>query len=153
MHDQTLARANLEKRLAPIRQDSGLTRPPQGWVRAIREALGMTTTQLAQRLGISQSRASRLQQDEADDAITLHKLREVAAALECTLVYALVPKRPLDDMIASRAWLLAEESLKRVTHTMALEDQMLSIERQETERLRLMEALLKGPSKRLWDDP
>ncbi len=153
MSDQTPARRNLEQRLAALRDNSGLARPPHGWVRAIREALGMTTTQLARRLGVSQPRATRLQQDEADDAITLHKLREVAAALDCTLVYALVPKRPLDQMIASRAWLVAEEDLKRTTHTMALENQMLSIERQEAERLRIMESLLKGPSKRLWDDP
>lgn len=113
----------------------------------------MTTAQLAKRLGVSPSRATRLQQDEADDAVTLRKLREVAAAMDCTLVYALVPNRPLDQMIASRAWHLAEESLKRTTHTMALEDQMLSLERQESERLRIMESLLKGSPKRLWDDP
>lgn len=153
MVDQTLARRNLDQRLAPLRNNGGLVRPPHGWVRAIREALGMTTTQLARRLGVSPSRAVRLQQDEAEDAITLRKLRETAAALDCTLVYALVPNQPLDDMILARAKKLADASLDRVAHSMALEDQSLDRSRMASERDRLVAKLLASAPKRLWDEP
>jgi predicted DNA-binding mobile mystery protein A len=153
MTDRMLARRSLEKRLAPIRHDHGLARPPHGWVRAIREALGMTTTQLARRLGVSQSRASRLQQDEVDDAITLHKLREAAAALDCTLIYALVPNRPLDDILLARAQQIAEATLARVSHTMSLENQSLTSGQMAAERERLVASLLASTPKRLWDEP
>ena len=69
-------------------------RPPAGWLRAIREALGMTSGVLAERLGVTASGARKLEQAEAVDAITLGTLRRVAEALDCDLQYALVPRRP-----------------------------------------------------------
>jgi len=145
-----LARKSLEQRLDPLRQNAGLRRPPQGWIKAIREALGMTTSQLADRLGVSQSRASRLQKDEAADAITLHKLRDVAEAMNCTLVYALVPNQPLDDILRERANAIADKTLAHVSHSMALEDQSLTADRIKRERERLIETLLAGSLKHLW---
>lgn len=147
-----LARRNLEERLAPLRQNAALTRPPQGWIRAIREALGMTASQLAVRLGVSQSRASRVQKEEAAGAITLNKLRDVAEALDCTLVYALVPKHPLDETLQRRAAEVADAILTRTSHTMALEDQSLTPDRLAAERKRLIEALLAGSPKSLWEN-
>ncbi len=48
--DQTiLARKSLDRRLAPLRGEP-LIAPPNGWIKAIREALGMTTRQLAARM-------------------------------------------------------------------------------------------------------
>jgi predicted DNA-binding mobile mystery protein A len=153
MSTSSLARRSLERRLGALRQNPNLARPPQGWIKAIREALGMTTSQLAIRLGISQSRASRLQKDEAAEAITLHKLRDVAEALDCTLVYALIPNSPLDDMLQQRAREIAEKTLARVDHTMALENQSLTPDRLAAERRRLIESLLAAPPKHLWEKP
>jgi predicted DNA-binding mobile mystery protein A len=153
MPNVVLARKSLEQRLAKLRHAPGLARPPTGWIRAIREALGMTTTQFSKRMGLSQPRASRLQQDEIEDVVTLRTLREAAEALDCALVYALVPNRPLDDIIAARAGLLAEDAIKRISHTMALEDQALSKEQLRSEHARLVKNLLDGPPKRLWDEP
>ena len=75
-----LARKQLERRLAPLRKAPEFARPARGWVKAIREALGMTAAQLGRRTGVSQSRIARIEKDEVEDAVTLATLRRVAAA-------------------------------------------------------------------------
>jgi predicted DNA-binding mobile mystery protein A len=83
----------------------------------------MTTTQLAKRLGVSQPSVTALEQSEAKGTIELATLRRVAAALDCTVVYALVPNQPLESTIRERARLFAKKRLAPVEHTMLLEDQ------------------------------
>jgi len=90
--DRASARRQLDKRLSVLTDIDALTRPPRGWVKAIREALGMTTAQLAKRMGVSQPRAVTLEQAEARGAITLDSLERAEQALDCRLVYALVPR-------------------------------------------------------------
>jgi predicted DNA-binding mobile mystery protein A len=119
-----LARKRLDERLAPLRDTvRRIPTPSRGWLRAIREALGMTATQFARRLGIARQSADDLEKSEAAGAITLASLRRAAAALDCTLVYALVPNRSLEETVRARAKAIAAENLRRVAHTMALEDQ------------------------------
>jgi predicted DNA-binding mobile mystery protein A len=146
-----LARRQLEQRLAPLREATALARPPRGWVRAVRDALGMTSKQLAERLQVDQSRIIRLEQAEADDAITLKSLRQAAEGLNCTLVYALVPNQPLDDIVRARAGEVADQQLARVDQTMRLENQALGSHRLKVERERLIEELLATNPRRLWD--
>jgi predicted DNA-binding mobile mystery protein A len=152
-HPDQLARRQLERRLAPLRKAYELTRPPRGWVRAIREALGMTATQLGRRAGVSQSRITRIEKDEAEDAVTLATLRRVAEGLDCTLVYALVPNEPLDEVLRARALAAAEAQLKRTHHYMRLESQELDKSDLERERERLVADILAGDPRRLWDEP
>ncbi|GAB7005385.1 mobile mystery protein A [Nocardioides sp. AN3] len=117
-------RAALDRRLAGWRDlPSGGARPHGGWIRAIREALGMTAGDLAERLNVTQSTVTRIEQSERADRIQLETMRRVADALGCDLVYALVPRRSLEDTVMDRARDLARERLGRVEHTMALEDQ------------------------------
>ena len=94
MERSDLARKNLDRRLTGLRPAVFLARPPRGWLRAIREALGMTTGQMAKRLGVSQPRVIALEKDEQRGAVTLETLRRAAEALDCTLVYALAPTSP-----------------------------------------------------------
>jgi predicted DNA-binding mobile mystery protein A len=148
-----LARKHLEQRLAPLRETAAFARPPRGWVRAIRDALGMTSAQLAARIHVDQSRISRLEQAEADDAVTLKTLRQAAEGLNCTLVYALVPNQPLDAMLRERAGDIAERQLARIHQTMKLENQALDARQLRDERDRLIQALLAGNPRRLWDEP
>jgi predicted DNA-binding mobile mystery protein A len=95
----------------------------RGWIKAVREALGMTTTQLAARLNVKQPSVVAMEQSEAKGAIELATLRRVAQALDCTLVYALVPNRPLESTIRARARAFARRRLGPVEHSMVLEDQ------------------------------
>jgi predicted DNA-binding mobile mystery protein A len=125
-----------------------LARPPRGWVRAVREALGMSTTALAARLGITAGAVTRLEQSEAADRIRLDTLRRAADALGCDLVYLLVPRRPLTAVVQERARELARSQVAAVEQTMLLEDQATG----QTSELedRLAERLLERGS--LWSD-
>ena len=100
-----------------------LARPPRGWVRGVREALGMSAAALAARLGTTAGAVTRLEQSEAADRIRLDTLRRAADALGCDLVYLLVPRRPLNAIVRDRARELAHRQVNAVEQTMRLEDQ------------------------------
>jgi predicted DNA-binding mobile mystery protein A len=116
-----------------------LERPPRGWVRAVREALGMSAAALAARLGTTPGAVIRLEQSEAGDRIRLNTLRRAADALGCDLVYLLVPRRPLTVVARDRARELAHSQVSAVEQTMRLEDQATGqareMEDELTERL------------------
>jgi len=151
MDINVLGRKHLERRLAPLR-DIDFTRPQRGWLRAMREAMGMTTRQLAQRMSKVQSAVVDMEKSEARESISLASLRQAAEAMDCVLVYAIIPKEPLDDILRARATGVAALQLARASHTMALENQSLSRVDQAAERDRLIDELLRGPAARLWDD-
>jgi predicted DNA-binding mobile mystery protein A len=129
-----LGRRALDKALAPYRK-MAVRRPPKGWIRAIRDALGMTAEQLGERLGISQPSVQRLELSEAEDTIQLNTLRRVAEALNCEVVYALVPRESLQATYDQAARAVARRELGAVSHSMALEDQAVD-DRDEDARLR-----------------
>ncbi|MDR4307932.1 mobile mystery protein A [Chelatococcus sambhunathii] len=122
-----IARKGLDRRLGPARmQRDALAVPSKGWIKAIREALGMTATQLAGRLGVSQATVSNLEKSEGRGAIQLATLRRAAEAMNCTLVYAFIPNEPLEQIVQRRAREVAAEQLRPVEHTMLIEDQSLT---------------------------
>ncbi|MFQ5417727.1 MAG: helix-turn-helix domain-containing protein, partial [Myxococcota bacterium] len=88
---RALLRNQLDRQLTSLRR-TPLMRPRRGWVRAIREALGMNGRQLAERIGIARSHLSQIESAEARDSVSLRTLRRVADALGCELVYAFVPR-------------------------------------------------------------
>src|SRR5271155_2214754 len=90
------SRAQLDSRFKELASGKGYAPPVRGWIRAIREALGMSMEQLAERLKIKQPSLVALEQSEAKGSIELATLRRVAEALDCTLIYALVPHKPLE---------------------------------------------------------
>jgi predicted DNA-binding mobile mystery protein A len=117
------ARLRLDQRLAPLRPVERFRAPPKGWLRAIRDALGMPGVQFAQRLGIRPQSLNAVEASEQSGAIQLNTLRRAAEALDCTLVYALVPNETLEDAVRARARRIALRDLGRVSHTMRLEAQ------------------------------
>lgn len=153
LNTKALARKNLDRRLASLRKTNDLARPPRGWIRAIREALGMTTAQLAARTGVSQSRIPRIEKGEIEDTITLKTLRAIAQGMDCQLVYALVPNYELEQMVRHRAAVVADQQLARTHQTMKLENQALLGRDLDAERARLFRDLLEGDLRRLWDKP
>lgn len=147
------ARRQLDRKLASFSVLKDFARPSSGWVRAIRDGLGMTTQQLADRMGVTRPSVSNLEQSEARDAISLKTLRLAAEALGCRLVYALVPGRSLEESVYDRAVRIADAQLARMNHTMRLENQALADEDLAFERKRLIDELLRGDPRRLWDEP
>lgn len=125
-------------------------KPPRGWLRLIREALGRTERQQAQRLGIAASTLHKSERSEADDRITLGQLRKLADGLDCELVYALVPRRPLTEVVQERARVIAMDEVGSVAHTMGLEDQRPGTERLRKQVESRTEELLRGRWSNLW---
>lgn len=143
------ARAALDERFEAWRQlPAKGAKPHGGWVRAIREALGMRADDLADRMGVSQPSLTRLESNERTGSVRLDTLQRAADALECDVVYALVPRRSLEQMVNEQARNRALERLGRVAHTMALEDQALSTEQLERRVRDLADMYLTMPG--LW---
>jgi predicted DNA-binding mobile mystery protein A len=117
------SRSSLDERFRDMGPAARFSVPVRGWIRAVREALGMTTQQLASRLSVKQPSVIAIEQSEARGAIELATLRRVAEALDCTLVYALVPNKPLEDTVRARALVFLQGRRAPVEHSMALEDQ------------------------------
>ena len=119
------ARDRLDKKFEALRPLDRFAMPPKGWIRAIRDAIGMTGAQLGKRVGNSPQGIVGLERSEAAGTIQLNTLRRAAEAMECVLVYAIVPKTSLADMVNRRARQIARRALQRVSHSMALEDQQV----------------------------
>jgi predicted DNA-binding mobile mystery protein A len=143
---------HLDQRFKVLRPLARNPRPSKGWIRAIRDALGMTSVQLAQRLGVSQPRIIELEKSEASGTVTLNTLQRAAEALGCRLVYALVPDKFLEETVLERANQLAQQKLTAVQQTMRLEDQSVRSKKANDDlRRQFVEVLLKHPA-RLWDE-
>jgi predicted DNA-binding mobile mystery protein A len=120
------ARESLDDRLVPLRSADRHNPPARGWIRAIRDALGMSGDHLGKLLGVRRQSLADIELSEAKGTITLDTLRRAAAALDCTLVYALVPNTSLQATVETRARALAHTTLAATAHTMALEDQAVA---------------------------
>lgn len=103
-------------------------RPRGGWLRSVRQGLGMTLDEFARRMGCSRTAAAHVEKSEARDRITLARLRSAADALGCDLHVSLTPRRPLAEMARNQAMKQAAKLLSRAGHSMSLEDQALSDE-------------------------
>jgi len=131
----------LDRNLEPFRAARAIPRPQRGWLRAIREALGISASELGRMLGTSRQLPLQLEKAEAGDRITLKSLRAAANALDCDLVYALVPKSgSMQNLAETRARVQARKHVLGVEHSMALEDQAVGRvdEAVEAETLRLV---------------
>lgn len=145
-----LQREQLDFRLNRIRA-LHIAAPKRGWIHAIRTTLGMTTRQLAVRVGVAQRVVVGFEQSEERDSISLATLRRVARAMDCELVYALVPRRPLSKTLEQRANELARAELARVAHSMSLEDQAVPPRAMKRQRAAIAREILEERRRDLWD--
>lgn len=148
----SLARKQLDARFQKMRMPDLFVRPSHGWIRAIRDSLGMSTAQMAARLGVSQPRITALEQGEVKGTVTLESLEKAAEALDCTLVYVLLPRQPLQTMVEAQAKKIAEARLKSVGHTMNLEAQGVAPEDAKIQLQELTKDLVRQ-ARRLWNQP
>lgn len=123
--DRKLARRRLDERFAQLRIVANPPRPHRGWIRAIRDALGMSAKEMAQRMGVIQQNIFQFENSEVNDRIQLSTLRQAADALNCDLVYVLLPRTSLEDAVKTQARRKAESILDQVAHHSRLEDQSL----------------------------
>lgn len=125
--------------------------PAKGWVRAIRDGLGMSRRQLAERLGLLTSRIQILEQDETTGAVTIKTLRRTAEAMDCVFVYAIVPRTSLDGTLQKQAKYKAKQHLQNISHSMSLEEQTLENKANQSMLDQLAEQIIKKSKHQLWD--
>ncbi len=142
----------LDKRFQSIKTSDLLERPVKGWLKAIREALGMTLEQLGNRMKVSRQQVGSLEQDELKGSVTLATMERIANALGCRFVYALVPATSLQNKVHAQARHKALALLVQTSHSMNLEAQGVLPEAQEEQLQRLIEEFLTGKPSRLWED-
>lgn len=142
----------LDEKLQRIKslQDS-FQRPKLGWIAAIRKTLGMSSRQLAERMGVAVSRISKLESSEVSGATTLQSLERAADAMDCELVYALVPRRSLGEFMQQQARVAIEHSARYVDHQMLLEAQNLDKVALQQSIEDSVQALLHEQPRWLWD--
>ena len=141
----------IEELVQPFRRFPSVPPPRVGWVRAIREALGMSAQQLGARVRVARQTVENLERSEAQGKITLESLNKLAGAMGCRVVYALVPENPLAEIRRDRAREVAEGLVKSSSHSMSLEAQSVSEKERRRQSERMIETLLQGNPRKLWD--
>jgi predicted DNA-binding mobile mystery protein A len=127
--------------------------PKSGWIATIRQALGMSRTQLARRMGVDPTAIPHLERREAEGKITLDSLRRAARAMDAELVYAIIPNQSLSATLLKQAEKVAKWRLGRIRHTMRLEDQDVDPDEANFQEAELVQKLLTEHPQALWDDP
>ena len=124
--------------------------PDLGWIKSIRSAFGITTRALAQRMNLSQSRIVHMEKGEIDGNLTLDTLKAAAKAMDCKLVYAIVPDVSLEYVLKKRITKLAKE---RVSEKYSKMDEVIMLSKAEMEKRIVEEAvnIVEKDYKEVWN--
>lgn len=125
MNVQNVVRKQYQRLVDNAASHSGLRTPPEGWIRTVRKALGMSGARLAKRMGVTRARVAQAEQAELSGGATLRSMRAAAEAVGCRFVYAIVPDMPVDAVIAAQAHKKARALVATASTHMALESQSL----------------------------
>jgi predicted DNA-binding mobile mystery protein A len=126
--------------------------PPEGWLRTVRNALGMSAAQLAEKMGVTRARIAQAEHAELSGSITLKTMEAMAKAMGCRFVYAVIPEGRIEDIILAQARKKATTLVGTASKHMALEDQTLPNER-ITERVeRLTREIAREMPRNFWSD-
>lgn len=124
--------------------------PKNGWIRTIRQALGMSGAQFAQRIGSTRNKVSILERKEANGNITINQLKELANGLDADFMYCVVPRKDPEQMIEDQAREKATEMIRKTHQNMYLESQHISNEAQEEQIRFLVDEIKRKRGKALW---
>jgi predicted DNA-binding mobile mystery protein A len=148
--DRKLKREQLDEKLKGLKE-SPIANVEFGWIKSIRQALGMSTFQLAKRAGLDQSRITRIENAEVNGDLNLSTLKKIAEVLNMRFVYAFVPEEGLEEMVRDQAEKIARERLEKVSHTMKLENQELTESDKSKALDDLVQKILIDEPKDFWD--
>ena len=141
----------LDQQLSELKSLKSVQFPMRGWLRPIRDALGMSGPQLARRMSVTKQRISLMEKAEVNGSATLNSMRQAAEALECQFVYAVVPRDSLKATVERQARKLAEKEQAYTSQTMLLEDQMPSPEERAVALESAVADIIRRMPKSLWD--
>lgn len=129
--------------------------PQEGWVKTVRKALNMSVAQLAKRLEVTRAYIYKAENAEQSGGLTLKKMNQIANAMDCRFVYAIVPWMPpytIEEMVSIKAKKMTAEIVKKTNTNMALEAQALSLEDLEKEIDRVAEEILRDKPSDIWNE-
>ena len=121
MNARVLQIRALDKKTSELKSVNNIVPRGSGWINTVREAIGMTASQLAVRLGVTQPRITKMESNE--DNLKLSTMKKAAEAMNCEFVYYFKPKTTFQNLVEEQAQKKAAEVLKTVNVNMALEDQ------------------------------
>lgn len=147
----SIQRDQLDRRFGRLKEKNNNV-PGEGWIRTIRESLGMSSTQLARRLGITKQSLNRIEKNELTGAVTLETLRRVAMALECNVQLALIPNKSLQNILEIRALEVASKIIERTNLHMELEKQETDKSFRQKRIKELADELIRTGDHRIWED-
>ena len=131
---------------------SALQRPPEGWLRTVRRALGMSGAQLAKRMGVTRARVAQAEHAELTGGVTLRSMQATAEAMGCKFVYAIVPPGRVEDIVMAQARKKATAIVDTASKHMALESQTLPKDKIAQEVDRLTQELAREMPPDFWTD-
>jgi predicted DNA-binding mobile mystery protein A len=117
---------------------AGHTTPPEGWLRTVRKALGMSGAELARKMGVTRARVTQAEHAELSGGVTLKSMQATAEAMGCRFVYVIIPSSGrIEDVITAQARKRAMAIVGTASKHMALENQKLPDDKiaEEVERL------------------
>jgi predicted DNA-binding mobile mystery protein A len=141
----------LDEALAPLSELRNRPPPAAGWAKTLREALGISVRQMSRRTGLARTSITSAEASEAKGTVQLDTLRGLADALDCDLVYALVPRSSLAGTLESQAEKKAAQIVGRVADSMKLEAQGVADEDTEYQVTELARTLLRERGRDFWD--
>lgn len=147
----SLQREQLDRKFTEL-HSAPLRPPSKGWIRAIRESLGMSLAQLAHRLGVPRQNIHRIEQSELAGHVNVATLKKIAEQLSCDLYVTLVPKTTLKATIEVRAHEVAKKILERTQLHMGLENQNADEDFIKSKINSLADELIRASDKKLWDE-
>jgi len=152
MSVKTVVRLQYQRLADSAASHSGLRTPPEGWLRTVRKALGMSGAQLAKKMGVTRARVAQAEQAELSGGATLKSMQAAAEAMGCRFVYAVVPEKRIEDLIAAQARKKAMALVGAASTHMALENQALPDAKTAQEAERLSHELAREMPPDFWSD-
>jgi len=149
---QVVIKQYQEKLNRHIERFNGFDMPKEGWIRTARKALSMSAAQLARRMGVTRAAISNTEKAELSGGVTLKRLEELAEAMNCRFVYAIVPEKEIESMIKDQAMIKAKARVKVASTHMALEAQSLDKPALDAEIERIASEIIDKIPSDLWND-
>jgi len=149
--NRALARKQLDQKLSKFAAIKQSQPPMRGWIRAIRDAIGMTGEQLARRIGVQKQRIVALEKGEVAGTVTINSMKRAAEAMDCIFVYALVPRDSLEANVERQARKYAEKMHAAIQHSMVLEQQGLTIDERGQGIKANADQLVQNTAKDMWE--
>lgn len=146
-----LSLEQLDERTKRFRPLLEISAPRDGWIKQIREALAISARQLAEKVGVSQPTLAKIEKSELERTVSLKTLDRIAEALDCKVIYALIPKDSFEKLVQRRAYQAAEKLVKRVSHSMELEKQGLPSKKRQAQVEDIAEEMARTLRRDLWE--